>query len=162
MRYITRKDSETGKKFMAAYDNMKNAEKEARELVTLLGAKQWRERYGVAAGGVAALVFDKKPDTKIWKNVYGSSKNWMPKLNCTEGKRINSLIENLPVVWRNELNQCIGFDGFPSKNIGFDIGKGEYVGFSVEEEWDVKVPADCEEVTTYRYNEAIGKEASND
>lgn len=162
MKYITLKTSETGKKFIDCFEEMKEAAKQARELAISLGAEKWRGYPGVASGGISSLIFDTVPDKKIWKNVYGSSNEWMPNLNTKEGKRIYSLIQNLPLVSRHKLNQCIGFDGQFTKNIGYEVGRGKYVGFIVDEEWDVQVPDDCEEVTTTRYNVLLGKEVSND
>jgi len=163
MKYITLKTSETGKKFMACYEKMIEASIQAKELAISLGAKEWRPLPSmIAIGGISSLIFDNVPDRKIWKNVYGTSNEWMPKLNTKEGRLIHSLIESLPNVPRREIGRCIGFDSCPYKGVGFEIGEGAYIGFSVMEEWNVQVPDDCEEVTTTRYNVLLGKEVSND
>lgn len=133
MKYITRKESETGKKFMACYKKMEAAAELTKELAISLGAIQWRWPIW-KIGGISSLIFDTVPDKKIWRNVNGQPNAWMPKLNTKEGRRINSLIEDLPQFSRYELNQCIGLDGWPTKLIGCDFGEGEYVGFSVDED----------------------------
>lgn len=70
MYYITRKNSETGKKMQELLDKASAIGKEISEYLKLLGANsnQWvgSDKYFFNTK-VIAVVFDKEPDLKIWK-----------------------------------------------------------------------------------------------
>lgn len=151
MKYITKRSSETGKKFQEIENKAKLILLQDRKIAIEIGFTEWRGGYNCVYGGFSSLIFKKTPNTKIFKKVYGNE--WMPKLNVKEGKEIKARLDSSLTVTKNDLNQCIGFDGAPFKTIGFAQNNKEYFGFVVDEDWDVKIPEDCEEVTVTRYNE---------
>jgi hypothetical protein len=158
MRYITKKDSETGKKFLEVKKKMDEAQKAQRALALELGAKEWREGYFVRFGGISSLIFPdpEQVDKKVWKNVNKVKDEWMPRLTNKVGRAIHERIDNLPVVTSLDLNKCIGFnDKF--KGIGVDFNNEEYISYITQPEWNAPVPEDCEEITYTRYNEMFGK-----
>lgn len=152
MHFITKKDSKTGKKFEVASKKIADAFKAQRSLAASLEIKSWRERLWVVCGGFSSIIFEKEPDKAIWKNVNGSKIEWMPRLTNKEGKAIQALFDNMPVLERSELNSCIGFDECILKQIGFSRTNKDYYGFVIEPDWDIKIPNDCKEVTHSDYN----------
>jgi hypothetical protein len=159
MKFITKKDSETGKKFQVIADKLKEARNAQKQLVEELGFKAWRAGYWLVRSGFSALCSPiTKPDPTIWKNVNGSKNEFMPRANRKAGKEIIKKFDAMPVVSSDDLNQCIGFNGAPFSTIGFAFKKnGEYFGFSVKEDWNVQIPEDCLEVTVSHYNDLFKK-----
>ena len=70
MYYITRKNSETGKKMQELLDKASAIRKEISEYLELIGAKsnQWvsSDKYFFNTV-VRAVLFETEPDMKIWK-----------------------------------------------------------------------------------------------
>jgi hypothetical protein len=156
MNFITKRTSETGKKFEAIVKRIDEAFNVQKKLAKEFGAKQWRPAYWVVAGGFSALDIDsEKVDKKIWKNV--NSNEWMPRLTTKEGKEIQQRFDAMPKVTRGDLNTCIGFNDSLFRCIGFTRTNKEYFGFIVGDDWGVKIPSDCEEVTVSRYKELFKK-----
>ncbi len=151
MHFITKTNSETGKKFQVISKKAEEALKSEKALSKELGFKQWRGGYWMAFGGFSSVIFDNPPDKKLWKSVNGNE--WMPRLTSKEGKAIAAKLAATPRVGVDELNKCIGFNGAPFKRIGFAQGNKQYFGFKIDENWKVKIPKDCEEVTTTKYNQ---------
>lgn len=150
MYYITKVTSETGKKFKVFSEKLQKVHDAQRKLAKAIGFEYWRGCYWLAAGGFSSLIFKSPPDPKIYKKVNGTE--WMPKMSSKEGKAIQAKLDSAPTVEIKELNNCIGFNGAPFKKIGFNNDNKGYFGFVVREEWNVKVPEDCEEVTTSKFN----------
>lgn len=152
MYFITKKTSETGKKFQKISEQRKVAFNAQKELANKYGFNTWRSAYWVVFGGMSSCFnFKETPNPKIWGK--GSQNGeYYPKKNSKEGKAIWQEIQDLPNVGIDELNMCIGFDGAPFKTIGYAENNKEYFGFIVDEKWKVKIPKDCEEVTTSKYN----------
>ena len=158
MHFITKKKSETGKKFQKVAEVATASLKAEKELAKEFGFESWRGGYWLVYGGFSALIFKEKPNEKIYKKVNGNE--WMPRMNTKEGKAIQAKLDATRRVSIDDLNQCIGFDGSPFKTIGFAQNNDAYFGFIVDEKWKCKIPNDCEEVTTSRYNElfkSVGK-----
>ena len=153
MYFITKKDSVTGKKFAAISEKRKQCHKAQKELALRYGFNQWWQAYGVVFGGISGCLFDKEPDTKIWKYVK-YLKGWMPKIGTSEGKKIMKEFNNLPHIANEELNACIGWDEDCS-TIGYAKNKSLY-GFVGFDDWKIDVPDDCEEVTISKYKELFG------
>lgn len=158
MHFITKKTSETGKKFQVISEKADAVLKADKAVAKEIGFEQWRGGYWLVWGGFSSLIFKEKPDEKVFKKVNGNE--WMPRLNTKAGKEIQAKLDATPRVTIDELNQCIGFDGAPFKTIGFAQNNKDYFGFIVDEKWEVKIPKDCEEVTVSKYNEifkSVGK-----
>lgn len=162
MHFITKKTSETGKKFQVISDKTNVIHKADKAIADEIGFEQWRGGFWLVYGGFSSIIFNEKPDEKIWKKVNGNE--WMPRKSTKAGRLIHYKLSSTPRVTIDELNQCIGFNGAPFKTIGFAQNNKEYFGFIVKEEWNVKIPKDCEEVTTSKYNElfkSVGQKSKN-
>lgn len=149
MKFKTLKSSITGQKFEAVNKKAKQAHKETVELSKKIGFEQWRIGYWCAYGGISCVMFKSIPDEKLWKK---EKDGYAPKLNVKAGKEIRKLFDEVTSVSYDELNQCIGFDGAPWKHIGVSFDNDEWIGFEVDEKWNVNIPKDCTEVTTTEYN----------
>ena len=123
-------------------------------MLVSLGAQKWRVGYWVAEGGVSAVIFNDPStvDKKTWKNVNRSKNEWMPRLNTPEGKEMDKKLSALPKVSIKELNACIGFQEQMFKTIGLYMGNKQYFGITAEDDWGIKPPPDCKEVTVTEYN----------
>jgi len=159
MKFITRRTSETGQKFVAIEERGKEAHRAICKLSDQIGFTEWRTGFWCAFGGISAVLFPKDfvVDEKTWKNVNNSKDEWMPRLSTKEGKRIMALFDDLPKVMNSELNDCIDFFTH-FRSIGFSGNNDEFIGFSVKEEWKVQIPEDCEEVTVSKYKELFETE----
>lgn len=152
MFYITKKDSETGRKFTEVIISKDRAIKEQKAFAEKYGFRTFRAACWQAWGGISScLDFKETPDKKIWGK--GLKKGeYYPRQNSKSGKDIYKEIENLHCVSIDVLNQCIGFDGAPFKQIGFASCNKQYFGFVVDKKWKIKVPKDCEEVLESKYD----------
>ncbi len=149
MYFITKKTSATGKKFQAVDTKMDKIYDAQRVIAKEIGFNQWREGYWTSYGGFSCLIFKEKPDGEIYKR---QEDGWMPRLNTKIGKEIQAKLDACPIMERDELNKCIGFGGAPFSVIGFYRNNKTYFGFVGNESWDMKIPKDCEEVTTTKFN----------
>jgi hypothetical protein len=159
MKYITPRNSETGKKFAAIEQQLNDAHEACKKLAKELRIKEWRPCRWHVAGGMESIIFEKgvEVDMKTWKLFEGMEGEYTPRLSSKTGKTMAAKIGGLPKVERKDLNECIGFNGNIFRTIGFAMTNPEYYGFIVAEEWKVKIPADCEEVTTSRYNQMFDR-----
>ena len=156
MYFITKKDSETGKKFQKIVDKFDICFEKQKELAEKYGFTSWRGERWVVAGGISSVVFPKGTtiDAKLWKQVKGKDE-YMPRMNTKQGKAVQADFDLAVTVSKSELNACIGWDEEFS-NIGFD-GNDKYFGFCVSEDCGVIIPKDCEEITTTAYWELFRK-----
>lgn len=150
MYYITKKTTKTGKKFQAITEKAKRVNSETKKLITELGATHWRPKAWAAWGGISAMRFKEKPDLNIYKEVMKGE--FMPRRNTKAGKELSEKIKALPVVEKHDLNLCIGATDLWPYSIGFAKGKTHF-GFITSDEWSVKIPKDCIEVTRTKYNQ---------
>lgn len=152
MFFITKKESETGKKFAEILKKKEVAEKEQIELSEKYGFKTYRAAYFSVWGGFSScLDFKEAPDKKLWGK--GAKPNeYFPKKNSKVGKAIVQEFEDMTYVTTRELNSCIGYTEMTFNKIGFAFGNDEYFGFITSKEWGVKIPNDCEEVTETKYD----------
>lgn len=152
MFFITKKDSDTGKKFTAYQEKAKECLAAVDELKKELGFSSYRGAYWSLAGGVSAVCFKTFPDKKIWKNVNGVHNEWMPRLKSKEGKELQAKFDNLPRLQYEDLNACVGVDD-PISHLGFTLND-EYFGIEISDSWYFfNKPEDCEEVTFTKYDE---------
>ena len=81
MYFITKKDSETGKKFQKIAEKLEVCFENQKALAEKYGFTSWRGEYWVAAGGISSVIFPKGTtvDTKVWKEVRNGE--YMPRLN---------------------------------------------------------------------------------
>jgi hypothetical protein len=153
--FITEKTTETGKKFQLISEKADLIFEKSKELANEIGFEKWRSGYWDAYGGFSSLLFKEKPNEKVFKKVNGKNE-WLPKKNIKEGREIQAKLDSIPTVSKDELNECIGFDGAPFKTIGFAPNNNEYFGFTVDVKWNLKIPNDCQEVTASKYMELFG------
>lgn len=152
MKFKTLRTSQTGQKFEAVFEKMEKANHEILPVLKQLGVESYSRYRHFAAGGIFAVKFEEGtiPDPKKWRKVeYG----YKPRQNTKEGKKLYSLLESLPSVSRNELNQCVGFDGYPFKNIGVNNAHPVFFLFELGDNWQFTPPSDCQEITVAEYNE---------
>lgn len=153
MKFITPRNSATGKKFKEIQKRREEAFDAQKKFARQYRVKQWRGAYFAVWGGISAVEFEKDVvvDKKVWKNVNGSKDEWMPRKNIVLGKVIYAEIDRLPVVRDHELNDCVGVY-IPFGHIGYNSNHSRYFGFSVSEKTKFKIPKDCKEITTTKYN----------
>ena len=155
MYYITRKNSETGKKMQELLDKASAIRKEISEYLKLLGANpnQWgsSDRYMLQTHFYSAL-FDETPDMKIWKECKELPGTYQPRRMNYEGKKIALKFESIEPIERDAINEIIGY-GQVFRYAGYDINNPDYFCFKIEESWNHTMPEDCEEITYKRYLE---------
>lgn len=152
MYYITKRDSETGKKFASFREKMKRAFQEQREMCNKYGFSHWRAKSSFSFGGISGVQFPNgfDIDMKVWKSI--GTAQYYPRLTSKIGKLIHAEFEAMFTVEKDELNACIGYNEIMN-TIGFAFNNDEYFGFAIGKNWDVKIPDDCEEVLHSKYLE---------
>ena len=111
MYYITKKSTETGRKFQALSDQIQKSWDAHVAFSDKYKFKQWRGSSMYAFGDITACIeFEEEPDLRIWKKGQWLN-SFTPKKNTKEGKAIAKEIEDLPKVSKQNLNMCIGYNG---------------------------------------------------
>ena len=155
MYYITRKNSETGKKMQELLDKASAIRKEISEYLKLLGAnpKSWvsSDKYFFNTV-VIAVLFESEPDMKIWKVFKNFPNSYQPRITTYEGKKIQAKLDSIEAIDRVDLNRIVGFAQV-FQHVGFDLGSKDYFCFMLREDWRHTMPEDCEEITYKRYLE---------
>ena len=155
MYYITRKNSETGKKMQELLDKASAIRKEISEYLKLLGAnpKSWvsSDKYFFNTV-VRAVLFESEPDMKIWKVFKNFPNSYQPRITTYEGKKIQAKLDSIEAIDRVDLNKVVGFEQV-FQHVGFDLGSKDYFCFMLREDWRHTMPEDCEEITYKRYLE---------
>ena len=152
--YKVPKDSDTGRKFAELSERADKCTEAAAEFLEKYGFKQYRPSRISYAGGISSCCTPElDPNKKVWREI--RNKEFMPRLNCKEGKEIQEEINNLPIVDIDELNNIVGYDsgGWKSSHIGFSRLNKEFFLFTISDEWKVKPPADSIEITGGEYKE---------
>ena len=154
--YKVLKDSDTGKKFAELIQRGEACAEAAKKFLERHGFTKYRPSRISYNGGISACASPKEtPNPKIWKKAKNG--DYMPRCNTNEGRAVMEKIEALPIVDIDELNNIVGYDsdGWKHSHIGFlgNTSKSGYYGFIVFAEWNVKVPADCIEITGSEYTE---------
>ena len=155
MYYITRKNSETGKKMQELLDKASAIRKEISEYLKLLGANpnQWVSSHNYFFNTIVrAVLFESEPDMKIWKVFKNFPNSYQPRITTYEGKKIQSKFQSIGVIDRVDLNKVVGFEQV-FQHVGFDLGSKDYFCFMLREDWRHTMPEDCEEITYKRYLE---------
>ena len=150
MYFITKRDSKTGEKFSVIEKRRSQCFDAQDGIAKKYGFDKYRPAYFCVFGGISSALFNESPDPKLWKQ--DKHGEWMPRKNIKAGKEIRKEFDQLPIVRNKDLNACIGFDEVASR-IGFAINNEEYFGFSIDEDWIIKIPKDCKEVTQTRYKQ---------
>lgn len=164
MYFITKKESETGKKFQKIIDKLDICHKDQEALAEKYGFTSFRRAHWEAAGGISSVIFHKcaTVDAKLWKLV-NNKNEYKPRLNTKEGKAVQADFDQATVITKGELNACIGWGEDFINCIGLDWNNDKYFCFKIEEDWtDVPIPSDCTEITTSKYRELFKKESRNE
>lgn len=146
--YVTKIDSPVGKRMKAIHDKMTECFRFQKALAKEFGFYQWSRSDFHAYDCITSVFFKNDPDIKLWKKV--GEGEWMPRLNLKAGKEIQKKFDAQPIVTRRELNECIGYKDKFVRRIGFAISK-THAGFIVGDDWKVKIPKECKEVTFTQY-----------
>ena len=155
MYYITRKNSETGKKMQELLDKASAIRKEISEYLKLLGANpnQWVSSHNYFFNTIVrAVLFESEPDMNIWKVFKNFPNSYQPRITTYEGKKIQAKLDSIEAIDRVDLNRIVGF-GQVFQHVGFDLGSKDYFCFMLREDWQHTMPEDCEEITYKRYLE---------
>ena len=159
MYYITRKNSETGKKMQELLKKAADIRKEISDYLKLIGANhdKWvTSDHYILNTNVRAVLFETEPDMKIWKVFKHIPNSYQPRLNNYEGKKIQSKFDSIESIDRVDLNKVVGF-GQVFQRIGVDVDSKEYFCFMLREEWNHTMPEDCEEITYAKYLELFNR-----
>ena len=155
MYYITRKNSETGKKMQELLDKASAIRKEISDYLKLVGANpnQWvsSDKYFFNTV-VRAVLFESEPDMKTWKVFENFPNSYQPRITTYEGKKIQAKLDSIEAIDRVDLNKVVGFEQV-FQHVGFDLGSKDYFCFMLREDWAHNMPEDCEEITYKRYLE---------
>lgn len=161
MYYITKKDSETGKKFRAVKEKMDNIHQKQGELAEKYGFSHFINKPFCVIGQIQCVAFEDhiRIDPKIWAlyEERNERKFYTPKLSTSKGKQIRQDFDTLDKVFYSDINACIGFDSCRC-HIGFNFNNDDYFGFETDKEWEVEIPTDCEEITFKRWKEIFKEE----
>ena len=158
--YKTRKDCETGIKFSAVQKRADECKKIAFDFCEKHGFKTYRPGRESFEGGISSFADPTgNVDSKVWKRSTYGSNEYYPSERTKVGKQILQETRALPYVDIDELNNIVGYasGGWKSSHIGYCFSDSEYILFSVLEEWNVKVPSDCIEITGTEYKRIQGK-----
>lgn len=162
MFYITKRDSETGKKFADLQQLFAQSHKEKVELAKKYGFGGWTEwQIGF---GIANVVFAEGviPDEKLWKPSKSHNRDcYKPNLRTKVGRALQNELNSAKRVYPQDINFPVLRDhpDNPWMTIGFRSA-GNYYGFETPAKWKYELPADCEEVTSIKYKELF-PEAKN-
>lgn len=156
MKYITKRSSETGKKF----EELEKRKNEVWGKIKQLGEELGFQNFcssSLFSLNIAAVKFDHQPDLKTFKKSSISRENmYEPRLSTKAGKEIAKKFKDCGSISQREINACIGYKNL-FRTIGYDFSNKEFIGFEVKENWKVKVPEDCTEVTVTDYNNLFNK-----
>lgn len=150
-RFKTKRESATGKKFMAFHDELIHCYKETQALVNEMGADYFFPDHKCVRSGISGVSFAEGMDVPPhFKKVKGGN-GYYPNRRFKLGREFDKKIKALPVVTGEQLNACAGFGEWPAKKIGVSYTDGAHVFFSLQKDWEYTVPADCDEITEQQY-----------
>ncbi|MGE4412915.1 MAG: hypothetical protein AB7E45_04365 [Candidatus Caldatribacteriota bacterium] len=157
MYFITKINSETGKKFQALkakFEDRLDAVKLLQEKYGFKNIYMDDEAFGGGVHSVAGFIED--PDSKHWRKIKATS-GYYPSKRTLKGREILKDFEAIQGISSEDINSCVGFCGGPVYTIGFNMNSDKYFGFQVGDDWVFTAPDDCEEVTRYQYLEIFKK-----
>ncbi|MBD3627626.1 hypothetical protein [Cyclobacterium sp.] len=155
MYFITNIKSETGKKLNAIIDEADRCRAKSIKFVSQMhGSKRFLADGFAAIGGVVAIEFTTNPDPKQWRPFKKRRGFYVPNKRYKAGKELQAQMDDLPIVSRHTINEAIGFDNMWNRP-GLRRNESQ-IGIEVNHEWEVQLPADCEEVTRTKYLTLFG------
>lgn len=95
VRYWLVESDEAKQKYQELMDNDQENRQQIFELCSDVGANTEKFLVEPRTGKIAGLIFDQKPDCKIWKPVKNHENTYMPKLSSKKGKLINECLKNI-------------------------------------------------------------------
>ncbi len=149
MYFKIKKNSVTGQKLQTVLDKITQAREAQKTLAEKYHVVQWRGSSLTIEGGFSSVIFEPgfKPDPKVWKNVYDSDDEFMPKLSSKEGKKIKAEFINLPLVYNTELNDIFKIKNALFGHPGFYFKNDEYFGIYAKDNCEMTIPEDTTEIT---------------
>lgn len=152
MYFITEKTTKTGQKLQALLDKGNEGLRQGKALAKKYGFQSWRGPSGTIFGGLEVVVFDEKPDSKIWKQCPWEFKGYIPRKN-KEGSIISEEFKAVPFATKSELNEAanVSTKNYFGGHAGFNSTNKKYFGIMVNDKYhdenNYKPPKDCREVT---------------
>ena len=151
--YKISKESELGLKIKNLITTGQQSAKEIEAYVQELGATNYlvNDRY-LLNTGISAVEFVDEPDMKIWKK-FDTRKfpdYYAPRLGSKKGKEIQTKFDLFKKVKREEIDLLIGNVSF-CRSCGIALGGTDFYGIVIEDDWELKMPSDCIEVTFTEY-----------
>ena len=150
--FKTEKDTETGEKIKALLERGLIGAAQAKQFCKKVGAEEnylRNDRY-IFGTGLRAVTFQEEPDLKNWKRFKGWDGYFSPRLSTKEGKELGKQIDEMESVEKTEIGEAIGLEDF-FKSPGFTNGN-LFFGFAIKDEWNLKMPSDCIEITGTEYS----------
>lgn len=159
MYFITKRDSETGKKFQVV-EKIYNESWDAQVAMSeKYGFKSWRFAPPAFMGTIVSCSgFSEKPNPKVWRKTHYGDNEFYPSKASKIGLAIIKDFDAIPKVSANDINMCIGFKGGPQRTLGVCFKNTEYIAFSADEDWKIIIPNDCEEITVTQFNQMFNKQ----
>ena len=158
MYFITKRDSETGKKFQVIEKIQDESWKAQVAMSEKYGYEQWRFAPPAFMGTITSCAgFKEGPNPKVWRKTHYGKNEYYPSRASKAGLEIIKEFNAIPKASANDINMCIGFNEAPQKTIGVSFNNHEYFAFSADEDWNIILPDDCKEITTKEFKEMFGK-----
>lgn len=108
MEFKVSKGTALFKELKKVHQNIVCVKEEARQLSLKVGATGYYAASFQLAGGISALVFDKKPDG--YAKTYHSNNSFYPSKRLKVNKDLIKEIEALPVLPYSDINSLINYD----------------------------------------------------
>jgi len=157
MFFITKKDSETGKKFAEMLEKVKECRDAQKAMSEKYGFEEYTDDWdGVGRIGWVRGFKNNVYDSKIWKISAPKHGGYAPRMKTKEGRAVAQEFSEMPFIRNSEINKITNPTLPPWTRIGVRVGN-DYYGFKTFEyeltapEW--KAPADCEEVLESKFKE---------
>lgn len=155
MFFITKKDSETGKKMAELVERIKRIRLIQKEKQLKYGFKEFTDDYeGIGRIGWVRFNELEIPNKKLWKIIAPKHRGYGPRTNTREGEELRLEIAQMPFISNSEINEITNPTLPPWNRIGFTQNNGIFGFKTFDSEFsdpNWKYPADCEEVTETRY-----------
>lgn len=166
MKFKVKKETELYNEFIKVKKEIRDARKEARDLVKTMGFDEYYEKSFCLAGGISAVrAKSEKPVNYAYAFGTRDKEAIIPK-KIKANKEILQRIENLPTVSYERINDLINYDGRRSieiterggKRISFIPGvtfKEDHILIDVPEFVEYEPIKDMIEITTSEYKTLI-------
>ncbi len=160
MHFKTLKTSETGKKLQHLEDRLTNAMALSKYMIMQLKADGWKNASLCYSGGISEIEYkDPKAVPNYMKEL--STGNYMPNMESVEGRKVQSLIDELPTVTIREMNTAVGIDGKSLISAAFYFSNKKYYLWTIYAKAvdtkmaEVHLPKDCDLIKKEEYSKLM-------